>query len=166
MRWRDIGDMTCSVARALSVVGDRWTLLILRDAFLGMRRFDDLQADLGTTRHRLADRLRKLVEHGVLERVRYAERPPRFEYRLTEKGRDLYPVVVSLTRWGDRWMAGSDGPPIELVHRSCGRQIMPTLACPECGEPVGARDMQARPGPALRKRWEASPPRRPREDAR
>ena len=166
MRWSDIGDMTCSVARALSVVGDRWTLLILRDAFLGVRRFEDLQADLGMTRHRLADRLRKLVGHGVLERVRYAERPARFEYRLTEKGRDLYPVVVSLTRWGDRWMAGSEGPPIELVHRGCGRQIMPTLACPECGERVGARDMQARPGPALRKRWEASPPRRPREDAR
>src|SRR5438093_10546705 len=98
MRWRDIGDLTCSVARALSVVGDRWTLLILRDAFLGVRRFEDLQADLGTTRHRLADRLRKLVEHGVLERVRYAERPPRFEYRLTAKGRDLSPVAGAMPR--------------------------------------------------------------------
>jgi len=151
VRWRDIGDLTCSVARALSVVGDRWTLLVLRDAFLGVRRFEDFQADLGTTRHRLADRLRKLVAHGVLERVRYADRPPRFEYRLTEKGRDLYPVVVSLTRWGDRWMAGKAGPPVELVHRGCGRRTMPTLACPECGEQVGARDMQARPGPALRR---------------
>src|SRR5215831_18369237 len=96
---------TCAIAAALSVVGDRWTLLILRDAFLGVRRFEDFRSRLGTTRHRLADRLRKLVEHGVLERVPYDERPPRFEYRLTEKGRDLYPVVVSLTRWGDRWMA-------------------------------------------------------------
>src|SRR5207249_8142736 len=104
MRWQDIGDMTCSVARALSVVGDRWTLLVLRDAFLGVRRFEDFHTDLGTTRHRLADRLRKLVDHGVLERVPYADRPRRFEYRLTEKGRDLYPVVVSLTRWGDRWI--------------------------------------------------------------
>ncbi len=109
--------MTCSVARALSVVGDRWSLLVLRDAFLGIRRFDDFQRDLGTTRHRLADRLKKLVAHGILERVRYQQRPPRFEYRLTEKGRDLYPVIVSLTRWGDRWMAGKAGPPIELIHK-------------------------------------------------
>ena len=150
MRWTDIGEMTCSVARALSVVGDRWTLLILRDAFLGIRRFEDFRADLGTTRHRLADRLKKLVDHGVLERVRYQERPQRFEYRLTEKGRDLYPVVVSLTRWGDRWMAGKDGPPVELVHRACGHVIVPALACPDCREPIGARDMTARPGPGLR----------------
>jgi DNA-binding HxlR family transcriptional regulator len=151
MRWRDIGDVTCSVARALGVVGDRWTLLILRDAFLGMRRFDQFQADLGTSRHRLADRLKKLTEQGIFDRVRYQERPTRYEYRLTEKGRDLYPVIVSLTRWGDRWMAGDDGPPIELVHRACGKHVMPELVCPECGEPVGARDMQARPGPALQK---------------
>jgi len=165
MRWQDIGDLPCSVARALSVVGDRWTLLILRDAFLGVRRFEQFHADLGTSRHRLADRLQKLLDHGVLERVPYADRPPRFEYRLTEKGRDLYPVVVSLTRWGDRWMAGRDGPPIELVHRACGRRILPALACPECGEPVGARDMQAQPGPALLKRWKA-PPRRQRKELR
>src|SRR5215470_1857286 len=150
MRWRDIGDLTCSVARALSVVGDRWTLLILRDAFLGVRRFEDLQTDLGMTRHRLADRLHKLVAHGVLERVRYQDKPPRYEYRLTEKGRDLYPVIVSLVRWGDRWMAGEAGPPVELVHRACGHVIMPVLACPDCAEPVTARDMRARPGPALR----------------
>jgi DNA-binding HxlR family transcriptional regulator len=149
VRWRDVGDLPCSVARTLSVIGDRWTLLVLRDAFLGIRRFEDLQRDLGATRHRLADRLRKLVRHGVLARVRYQDRPPRFEYRLTEKGRDLYPVVVSLTRWGDRWMAGRAGPPIELVHRGCGRTTMPALTCPECGEPVGARDMIARAGPGL-----------------
>ncbi len=160
MRWSDIGDVTCSVARALSVVGDRWTLLVLRDAFLGIRRFEDFQANLGVTRHRLADRLRKLVRNGILERVRYEDRPPRFEYRLTEKGRDLYPVVVSLTRWGDRWMAGADGAPVELVHRGCGQHIVPTLACPACGKPVGARDMLARPGPALRKHGVALPSRK------
>jgi DNA-binding HxlR family transcriptional regulator len=160
MRWSEIGDVTCSVARALSVVGDRWTLLVLRDAFLGVRRFEHFQASLGATRHRLADRLQKLVRNGILERVRYEERPPRFEYRLTEKGRDLYPVVVSLTRWGDRWMADADGPPVELVHRGCGQRIMPTLACPACGEPVGARDMMAHPGPALRKRRVALPSRK------
>ena len=162
MRWRDIGGLTCSVARALSIVGDRWTLLVLRDTFLGVRRFEDFQRDLGMTRHRLADRLQKLVEHGILERVRYQDRPPRFEYRLSEKGRDLYPVIVSLTRWGDRWMAGADGPPVELTHRTCGHRIMPTLACPECGGAIVARDMMASPGPALRRQR----PQPAKEDAR
>jgi len=169
VRWSDIGETTCSVARALSVVGDRWTLLVLRDAFLGVRRFEDFQADLGTSRHRLADRLRKLVAHDVLERVPYATRPPRYEYRLTEKGRDLYPVVVSLTRWGDRWMAGRHGPPVRLVHRGCGREVMPALTCPACAAPVSARDMEARPGPALAKAWQrgrAYRPRQMKEDVR
>jgi DNA-binding HxlR family transcriptional regulator len=156
MRWREIGDLPCSVARTLAIVGDRWTLLVLRDAFLGIRRFEDFQRDLGATRHRLADRLRKLVEHGIFERVPYQERPARYEYRLTDKGRDLYPVVVSLTRWGDRWLADDDGPPLEPVHRRCGRRMMPALACPECGEPVVARDMEAHPGPALRRRLAAA----------
>jgi len=156
MRWREIGGMTCSVARALSVVGDRWTLLILRDAFLRTRRFEDFQRSLGLTRHRLADRLRKLVRAGVLERVRYQDRPPRDEYRLTEKGRDLYPVMVSLVRWGDRWMADDDGPPIELIHRPCGHRITPALTCPDCGQPITARDMEAEVGPALRR--EEHPP--------
>jgi len=149
MRWRDIGDMTCSVARTLSIVGDRWTLLILRDAFLRTRRFEDFQANLRMTRHRLADRLAKLVEHGIFERVRYQERPERFEYRLTEKGRDLYPVIVSLVGWGDRWMAGKAGAPIELRHRSCGHIMTPTFSCPHCGDALSARDVTAQPGPAL-----------------
>jgi DNA-binding HxlR family transcriptional regulator len=150
MRWSEVDQMTCSVARTLAVVGDRWTLLVLRDCFLGVRRFDDFQRDLGLTRHRLADRLARLVEHGVLERKAYQERPMRFEYCLTEKGRDLYPVMTALLRFGDRWLAGDDGAPLELVHRGCGAVATPTLACPECGELVSARDMQARPGPALR----------------
>jgi DNA-binding MarR family transcriptional regulator len=108
------------------------------------------------TRHRLTDRLRKLVANGILERVRYQDRPPRFEYRLTEKGRDLYPVIVSLVGWGDRWMAGTAGAPIELVHRDCGKQVMPQLTCPRCRAAVTARDMTARPGPALRSREASS----------
>jgi DNA-binding HxlR family transcriptional regulator len=149
MKWSAVGDLTCSVARTLSVVGDRWTLMILRDAFLGARRFEQFGA-VGLTRHRLADRLRRLVQAGVLDRVPYQDRPRRFEYRLTEKGRDLYPVIVSLVRWGDRWMAGDDGPPVELVHRDCGHVGMPELACPHCARPVAARDMRVRPGRALR----------------
>jgi DNA-binding HxlR family transcriptional regulator len=149
MRWRDVGDLTCSVARSLAVVGDRWTLLVLRDAFLGARRFEDFRA-VGLTRHRLADRLKRLVAAGVLDRVPYQDRPPRSEYRLTEKGRDLWPVIVSLTRWGDRWMADEDGPPVELIHRECGHTVMPQLACPHCARPLTARDMRALPGPGLR----------------
>ena len=155
MRWRDIKEMNCSVARSLSVVGDRWTLLILRDAFLRKRRFEDFQARLGMTRHRLADRLRKLVDDGILERVRYQERPARYEYKLTAKGRDFYPVIVALLQWGDRWMVGDAGAPVELVHRACGHQVTPVLTCPDCGERVGAHDMLAQPGPALRERGES-----------
>lgn len=149
MRWRDVGGVTCSVARALSVVGDRWTLLVLRDAFMRVRRFEDFQRRIGISRHRLADRLGKLVRAGVLERVRYQERPARWEYRLTAKGRDLYPVIVALVGWGDRWMAGDDGPPIELVHRDCGRVTTPVLTCPHCQAQVTPHDMSARLGPAL-----------------
>ncbi len=144
--------MKCSVARTLSVIGDRWTMLIVRDAFLGKRRFADFQDDLGMTRHRLSARLGKLIDEGILMRVRYQDRPPRFEYRLTEKGIDLYPVIVAMLRWGDRWMAGADGPPIELVHKNCGKHVMPALTCPACKEEVNARTMSARPGPGLRRR--------------
>jgi DNA-binding HxlR family transcriptional regulator len=152
--------MTCSLARCLSVVGDRWTLLILREAFLGTRRFEDFQAHLGVTRHRLADRLRKLVDNGILDRARYQDRPPRSEYHLTEKGRDLYPVIVSLVRWGDRWMAGEAGPPVELVHQSCGKTMMPELVCPECGEGIRPECVQVRMGPGWRSLLEAQGTRR------
>ncbi len=120
MRWQEIGELDCSIAKTLSVIGDRWTLLVLRDCFLGGRRFDHFEASLGLSPHLLSLRLSKLVEHGILQRRPYQERPVRFEYRLTEKGRDLYPVIVSLLRWGDRWMGSEDGPPVELVHRGCG----------------------------------------------
>ena len=150
MRWRDIHTLDCTIARTLSVIGDRWTLLVLRDAFLGQRRFEQFQQSLGITRHRLADRLARLVKHGVLRRERYQTRPPRFEYRLTEKGIDLYGVVVSIAAWGDRHMAGRKGPPIERVHRGCGHVATLQLTCEHCGVPVGARDMTARPSPAFR----------------
>ncbi|MEU4409803.1 helix-turn-helix domain-containing protein [Streptosporangium sp. NPDC023963] len=141
MRWKDIGDVDCSVARTLSVIGDRWTMLVLRDAFLGVRRFDDFRNDLGLSRHLLADRLGTLVEHGILERRPYSERPLRHEYRLTAKGLDLYPVIISIAGWGDRWMAGEDGPPLPLRHRSCGEIIAPALTCPCCGERIDPRQM-------------------------
>jgi DNA-binding HxlR family transcriptional regulator len=142
MRWTEIAEQDCSIAQALAVVGDRWTLLVLREAFLRTRRFEDFLAHTGAPRPILSDRLKTLVEHGVLERRQYSDRPPRFEYRLTEKGLDLYPVLVSLLRWGDRWLMGDDGPPKVLRHRGCGSRIHPELACPDCGEWLEARDME------------------------
>jgi len=144
MRWSDIDQQDCSVAQALSVVGDRWTMLVLKEAFMRVRRFEDFLDRTGAPRPVLADRLKTLVDNGVLERRRYSERPDRFEYRLTEKGRDLWPVVVSLLRWGDKWMTGSEGPPVEVTHKGCGHAVHPELACPECGEWVEATDMEAK----------------------
>ena len=152
MRWNEINTVECSIARALSVVGDRWTMMIVRDVFLGIRRFDGMQLDLGLTPHRLSHRLGKLVRDRILARVEYEKRPRRFEYRLTEKGIDLFPLIVVLNTWGDRWMAGRDGAPIELVHRNCGRAIKPALTCPGCKEKIVPREMSLRPGPALKSR--------------
>ena len=117
MRWDEIGEMPCSVARTLSVIGDRWTVLILRDCFLGARRFDHFAASLDVSPHVLSTRLGKLVEHGILDRRAYQDHPVRHEYRLTEKGRDLYPVLGSMLQWGDRWMSGPEGPPARVRHR-------------------------------------------------
>lgn len=143
MRWSEIGEQDCSIARALSVVGDRWSLLILREAFLRTRRFDEFQARTEAPRPVLAERLKTLVEHDVLERRQYSEHPERYEYRLTEKGLDLYPVVVSLLRWGDRWMTEGDEPPVRLRHRDCGELMHPELACPSCGDWISPRDVEA-----------------------
>ncbi len=139
MRWSELKDQPCSVARSLSIIGDRWALLILRDCFLGVRRFDHFQSRLGATRHVLSDRLKTLVRAGVLTRKRYQERPARSEYRLTAMGLDLYPVIVSLTHWGDRWLADRRGPPLALVHTRCGATGTATLTCAECHEPFDAR---------------------------
>jgi DNA-binding HxlR family transcriptional regulator len=164
MRWKQIDTMTCSVARTLSIVGDRWTMLILRDVFLGIRRFDGIQQDLRLTPHRLSDRLGRLVRDGILRRVEYEKHPRRFEYRLTEKGLDLYPLLVTMVEWGDRWMAGRAGVPVELVHQPCGNSIKPELVCPCCKSKIAAREMIARPGPALKHLampgQEIPPPRR------
>jgi DNA-binding HxlR family transcriptional regulator len=149
MRWDDIGQQVCSVARALSVVGERWTLLILRDAFFGTRRFDEFQSNLGITRHRLSERLGKLVEHGVLTRVQYSDRPVRHEYRLTRKGLGLYPVLMTLGRWGDEWMDRGEGPPITYFHQRCGHKMNPTLTCSECGETLRPQHVTAMVGRGL-----------------
>lgn len=149
MRWNEIENLPCSIARSLSVVGDRWTLLVLRECFLGVRRFEDFQAHLGMARHRLADRLNRLVEHGVLQKVQYQDKPPRHEYRLTEKGRDLYPVLLSLVRWGDRWMDEGRGPPVVYRHNSCGQMTQPGQNCSHCGAELKPREVTPMAGPGL-----------------
>lgn len=126
----------CSVARALEVVGERWTLLIVRDALQGVTRFDGFLARLPIARNVLSDRLAGLVEHGVLERVQYQERPRRFEYRLTSVGHDLTPVVISLMEWGDRHLSGAAGPPRAAEHTGCGGHVRARLVCEDCAAPV------------------------------
>ena len=145
MKWNDLAAEHCSLARALAVVGDRWTLLILREAFLRVRRFDEFQARLGIARKVLAERLGTLVDDGILERKAYQQRPERFEYRLTDKGLALYPVILSLVHWGDAHCAGPDGPPMIHRHKGCGHDFRSVLTCSACGEAVGARDVIPRP---------------------
>jgi DNA-binding HxlR family transcriptional regulator len=144
---RTYGIEPCSVAGTLEIVGERWSLLVLREAFMGVRRFDQMQRDLGIARNILAARLQTLVGHGLLERRRYSERPPRYEYRLTQKGLDLYPALVSIMQWGDRYLNCESGAPVQLRHKGCGELTHPHLVCSECGEALGARDIVAEPGP-------------------
>ena len=144
MKWNQLGEENCSLARALAVVGDRWTLLILRDAFLRVRRFDEFLSRLGIARRVLTERLTGLVADGVLDKVPYQERPTRYEYRLTQKGLDLYPVILSLVHWGDAHYATMEGPPILHRHKSCGQVFRSVLICGECDEPVHARNVEAR----------------------
>src|SRR5215813_7188178 len=134
MRWNKLEDQACSLARTLSVIGDRWTLLILRDCFLRVRRFDDFQERLGIGRPILADRLGKLVEAFVLAKVPYQQNPTRYEYRLTPKGLDLYPVIMSIVHWGDAHMAGKQGRPLLHRHDLCDQDFDPVMVCSHCGE--------------------------------
>jgi DNA-binding HxlR family transcriptional regulator len=139
-------DVNCSIAQCLEVVGEWWTMLIVRDALFGVSRFDDFQARLGISRNVLNHRLSHLVDHGVLERVPYQDHPPRYDYRLTAKGRDLWHVATAMREWGDRW-AAPNGPPVEAIHRPCGHttELVPT--CAACGERVEGPDLQPVPGP-------------------
>jgi len=139
-------NQSCSIAAALEVIGERWSLLIVRDVFLGLRRFDEMQADLGIARNVLQTRLARLVEQGVLEKRLYHERPPRYEYMLTDKGLDLWPSIVALMQWGNRY-AAPDGPPVLLEHRGCGGMVDEHRICETCAARLSVRDVRALPGP-------------------
>jgi DNA-binding HxlR family transcriptional regulator len=144
---REYDTQVCSIARSLEIVGERWSLLILRSVFLGLHRFDDLLDALGITRSVLTARLQRLVEEGVLERVPYQQRPVRHEYRATAKGRELWPVLAHLLRWGDEHYAGPDGPPRILEHRDCGGHPDAHLMCDRCGAPLAYEDVRSLRGP-------------------
>jgi DNA-binding HxlR family transcriptional regulator len=146
---KDYAMQHCSIARALEILGERWTLLILRECFYGVRRFSVMQRNLGIARNILSTRLQSLVGAGVLERVPYQQEPPRYEYRLTEAGRDLYPSIVTLMRWGDRHLQGALGPPVVLRHNACGHEADPLLVCSHCREPLRPHDVTPERGPAL-----------------
>jgi DNA-binding HxlR family transcriptional regulator len=139
----------CSIARTVDLVGDWWTPLVMREAFYGARRFEEFQRRLGLSRNVLTQRLDRLVEQAMLERVRYQQRPVRHEYRLTEKGRDFFTVLAAMIRWGDRWLAGEEGPPIELRDRQSGRRVQPEVIDAETGQPIDIRRLVAIPGPGL-----------------
>ena len=141
--------MNCSVAQCLEVVGEWWSMLIVRDLFLGITRFEDFCQRLGISRNILNQRLEHLVEAGVVTRDPYSQHPVRYDYRLTEKGKDLWPVLTAMRQWGDRW-AAPDGPPLELVHAGCGHVAQVVGACSACGEPVTRRDLRAVTGPGHR----------------
>jgi DNA-binding HxlR family transcriptional regulator len=149
---KSFAEMDCSVAQCLEVVGEWWSMLIVRDAFLGVSRFDQFQARLGISRNILQQRLARLVDAGVLVRVPYSEHPPRYDYRLTDKGRDLWPVITAMRQWGDRH-AAPEGPPVQVVHKACGHVADAVLVCSSCGEAVGARDVRAVAGPGRDDSW-------------
>lgn len=148
MKLKSFAGMNCTIAQSLEVVGERWTLLVLRETFLGTRRFEDFRERLGIARNILTDRLERLVDEGILERRQYQERPPRFEYRLTPKGIDLYEVILALKKWGDRWAVGEEGNlPLLLRHNACGQVFDMEAACPHCHEAVDPRGVTYELGP-------------------
>jgi len=149
MRRASFEEMNCSIAQALEQIGEWWTLLIIRDAFLGVTRFDDFRERLGIARNILTARLDTLVDAGILERRLYDEARERYDYVLTAKGRALWPVLTTLRQWGDKHVVGRGNEPIKLRHETCGSITTAHLACDACGERLSARDARVVPGPGL-----------------
>jgi DNA-binding HxlR family transcriptional regulator len=154
MRWDETSTQTCSIAKSTSIFGDRWTLLILRQILMRIGKFSDIQQALGITKHRLTDRLNRLIEDKVIYKHLYDKTYNRYEYRLTEKGTDLYQIFIAIGQWGDKWESDSDGPPIEYIHNDCGHVANPALCCTCCGEKLTASNISLGIGPGLEKKLE------------
>lgn len=152
MEWLEFDSAACSIRRSLDIIGEKWTLLILRDAVNGVRRFEQLRDHLGVSDPVLADRLRTLVAAGLLEAVPYSEpgRRTRKEYRLTAKGRDLYPVLIALLQWGDKHCSDPDGPPLRVTHRGCGEPVETRVMCAAGHELASPRDGETSAGPGAK----------------
>ncbi|MFI2228520.1 winged helix-turn-helix transcriptional regulator [Nocardia testacea] len=146
MQRTSFADMHCSIGQSLELIGEWWTPLIVRDLYLGLRRFDDIAENLGISRNLLTRRFETLIADGIVERRVYQERPLRHEYHLTEAGLDLVPVLMALMAWGDKWATPPGGPPVRLVHRECRVEFTPQVCCSECGKPVHAQNVTAMPG--------------------
>lgn len=147
MQRTSFAEMHCSIGQTLERVGEWWTLLIVRDIYLGLHRFDDIAENLGISRNLLTRRFESLVADGIVERRAYQERPPRYEYHLTEAGFELVPVLMAMMAWGDKWVTPPGGPPVRLVHNDCGETFTPTVCCSQCGEPVHADTVSPHSGP-------------------
>jgi DNA-binding HxlR family transcriptional regulator len=147
MQRTDFSDMACSIARTLHIAGEPWSPLIIRNAMVGITRFDDHQRALGISRKVLTQRLDWLVENDILERRAYSEHPPRHDYALTPKGRELSDVLFAISAWGDRWTAGDAGAPALFRHKTCGELTHAEIRCAECGELLHSQDVEVTPGP-------------------
>jgi DNA-binding HxlR family transcriptional regulator len=143
---KSFAEMDCSVAQCLEVVGEWWSMLVVRDAFLGVTRYEEFQKRLGISRNILSERLARLTGAGIFVKVPYSEHPPRYDYRLTDKGRDLWPVLTAMRQWGDHYAAPA-GRPVEVAHKACGSTADTVLVCGGCGEALGPRDVRAQAGP-------------------
>jgi DNA-binding HxlR family transcriptional regulator len=147
---KQFADISCSIARAVDVIGQRWTPLIVRDLFAGMTKFEDIRRDLGIASNILAARLDELDRNGVVDRRQYQSAPARYEYVLTDKGEDLYPVIATLLAFGDKWLSAPDGPPTLTVHADCGHPTTAKTVCAECSGELNAGNAIHAPGPGAK----------------
>ncbi|MFI6559342.1 winged helix-turn-helix transcriptional regulator [Streptomyces sp. NPDC050534] len=157
MKRTSFSNWPCSIARTMDLLGDAWTPLVLREAFYGIHRFDEFQQELGIARNTLTDRLRRLVDEGLLEKKPYQDEPRRYDYVLTEKGRDFFGVLAAMSRWGDRWLAGDEGAPVAFHHGTCGHDTEAEVVCAVCREPLRAEDTSMRMGPGYPERLKQRP---------
>ena len=146
----DTSDWPCTIARSAAVLGDHWNILLIRQACLGTRRFEEFHQTLGTGRNILTIRLNQLVADGIFDRVEYQTSPSRSEYRLTQKGRDVFPILAAMAAWGDRYMTGPEGTPLVLHHTACSHDTHAVVVCAECTEPIDVRQILAKPGPGYK----------------